>query len=38
VFTKRRKADEILEQFPEIEINGDDSLGRTVLEMVSVMA
>ncbi|QDT40041.1 hypothetical protein Pan241w_00940 [Gimesia alba] len=38
VFTKRRTADELLAQFPQIKINGEDSLGRTVLEMVSVMA
>lgn len=38
VFTKRQTADELLAQFPQIKINGDDALGRTVLEMVSVMA
>lgn len=38
VFTKRRSTAETLAAFPKIQIQGDQQLGRTVLEMVSVMA
>jgi hypothetical protein len=38
VFTKRRSADEKRRMFPAIKVQGDQSLGDTVLELVSVMA
>jgi hypothetical protein len=38
VFTKRRGADEKRQTFPAITVEGDQSLGDTVLELVSVMA
>ena len=38
LFTKRLEPDESLRCFPDIRIDGDESLGRRVLEMVSVMA
>lgn len=38
MFTKRRSAAETLAAFPKIQVQGDQQLGRTVLEMVSVMA
>jgi hypothetical protein len=38
LFTKRRSREVILQQFPDIQINGDESLGLPVLDMVSVMA
>jgi len=36
--TKRRSHDAIVQQFPYIQITGDNALGQTVLDMVSVMA
>jgi hypothetical protein len=36
--TKRRSPETIRQQFPDIQITGDDALGRNVLRMVSVMA
>lgn len=38
VFTKRLGADEALQRFPDVRIEGDPALGRAVVEMVSVMA
>jgi len=38
VFTKRMNAQSAMRKFPSIKIEGDDSLGRVALEMVSIMA
>jgi len=38
LLTKRRSRAAIREQFPGIEITGDETLGLHVLDMVSVMA
>jgi hypothetical protein len=38
LFTKRRRRELVRQQFPDIQINGDESLGLPVLDMVSVMA
>ena len=36
--TKRRSREAIRQQFPGIQITGDEALGLHVLDMVSVMA
>ncbi|HVJ80903.1 MAG TPA: maleylpyruvate isomerase N-terminal domain-containing protein [Planctomycetia bacterium] len=38
IFTKRRPREEFLRRFPGIRIEGDESLGLRVLDMVAVMA